>query len=524
MQQNLEPRWLAARNHETRREFSQAREIYSEILHGDASQAFAWHRLSALSTMQGRPREARDAALRGVEVAVTHRRWKVLPWLTQQLLVLDERAAVVSTIARCDWTAPPVLAQSAVLCQQLWLADAHQAGLDIADHALQLAPASHLLHYVRANLLRHLGRSTEATVAFERCIEIAPAFADAHWGLANHEKSEPAGIRVARVSRAQQAAHEPMQRAMLGYALFKELDDAGQTDAAWAALSDAAALMRQQLPHHQPSHALAMQALRDFSCDAVHADSAAINTDDQRRPIFIVGLPRSGTTVLDRILGNHSRVVSGGELNAFAMAMALTMDRPWNQPPTAAHVGAAASLDFVEVGARYLERTRDLYGGSDCLVDKNPLNVFHAGFIARALPQAKILCLLRDPMDVCFSNFKELFPGGGYNYSYDLGGLASYWLEFRALVDHWSRTLPNQFMVVNYENMVAAPERIAGEVFNFCGLSLEPGCADITRNTAPVSTASSSQVRSPIHSAGIGAWRRYEQQLAPLAKALGGAD
>jgi tetratricopeptide (TPR) repeat protein len=523
MHQNLEPRWLAARHHEAMREFSQARAIYAEILHGDASQAFAWNRLSALSTAQGRPCEARDAALRGAEVAITNRRWKVLPWLTQQLLMLDERTAVVGAITRCDWNAPQVLAQSAVLCQQLWLADAHQAGLDITDHALRLAPTSHLLHYVRANLLRHLGRSAEATAAFERCIEIAPAFADAHWGLANHEKSEPVGVRVARVSRAQQAAHKVMQRAMLGYALFKEFDDAGQTDVAWAALSDAAALMRQKLPYRQPHHAQAMKALRDFNFDDAHAGSAAAITADQRRPIFIVGLPRSGTTVLDRILGNHSRVVSGGELNAFAMAMALTMDRPWNQPPTAAQIGAAAGLDFAEVGARYLDRTRDLYGGSDCLVDKNPLNVFHAGFIARALPQAKIFCLLRDPMDVCFSNFKELFPGGGYEYSYDLGELASYWLDFRALVDHWSRTLPNQFMVVNYENMVTDPERNASKALNFCGLSLEPGCADITRNTAPVSTASSSQVRRPIHSAGIGAWRRYEQQLAPLAKALGGA-
>ena len=187
---------------------------------------------------------------------------------------------------------------------------------------------------------------------------------------------------------------------------------------------------------------------------------------------------------------------------------------------------AAASLDAGAIGTRYLERTAHLYAGRSHLLDKNPLNLFNAGLIARALPRARILCLLRNPMDACFSNFKELFPGGGYGYSYDLGDLAAHWLRFRDLVAHWSRVLPGRFMAVEYEALVADPAAMAGRVLSFCGVDYEPACIDITRNATPVSTASSSQVRQPIHSGSIGAWRRYAGPLAPLRTALlaGGAD
>jgi hypothetical protein len=242
-------------------------------------------------------------------------------------------------------------------------------------------------------------------------------------------------------------------------------------------------------------------------------------------PVFIVGMPRTGTTVLERILGNHSRFASGGELNAFATSVAMALDRPYGAPPSAAQVRAAAGVDPAEVGAAYLARTARLAGGRSHLVDKNPLNLANAGLIARALPQARILCLLRDPMDACFSNFKELFPGGGYGYSYDLGDLAAHWRRFRALVAHWQAVLPGRFMAVEYEALVADPAEVAARALEFCGVDFEPGCVDITRNAAPVSTASSSQVRQPIHGGSVGAWRRYAAQLAPLRERIGaGAD
>jgi hypothetical protein len=137
------------------------------------------------------------------------------------------------------------------------------------------------------------------------------------------------------------------------------------------------------------------------------------------------------------------------------------------------------------------------------------------------LPQARIACLVRDPVDACFSNLKELFAGDAYAYSYDLRELADHALRFNALVAHWSRALPGRFLAVRYEDLVTDPARSAEAVMAFCGLPFEADAVDITRNLSPSSTASSSQVREPIHARGVGAWRRYANQLAPLLAALG---
>lgn len=519
MQSSLEPQWLAARGHEVKGELSAARAVYESILRGDQTQAFAWYRLSALALLQDRYRDAHAAAVQGAMIAVDSCRWKALPYLTQQLLGFDERAAVRHAIAAADWSNPTILAQSAVLTQQLWLADAHEQGLQLADIALRAVPHSHLLHYVRANLLRHLGRMKEATAAFEHCLSLAPQFAEAHWALSCHARAEPPGARTARVRMAlSRASGDTMQQVYLGYALFKELDDAGETEAAWDALMAAATAMR-RLQHYDPAHEQAtVRALRK-TFDAPLATGSS-HGGDGHTPVFIVGMPRTGTTVLERILGNHSRVASAGELNTFSVCMGLSLDRSFVSPPAADAVHAAMKLDFASVGALYMQRTISLYGDRAYLIDKNPLNVFNAGFIARALPQAKILCLLRNPMDACFSNLKELFPGGGYGYSYDLDDLGGHWLRFHALAEHWRAVLPGQFMTVEYEALVADPLEVSSRVMAFCGVEIEPDCIDITRNAAPVSTASSSQVRSPIHRGGVDAWRRYERQLAPLRERL----
>ena len=523
MRSNLEPYWTAARGHEVNGELPAAREAYEAILRIDQTQAFAWHRLSALALVQGRYRDAHAAATEGTAVAIAHDRWKALPYLTQQMLGFDEREEVRRAIEAADWSAQAVLAQSAVLAQQLWLADAHAAALRLADHALGIVPRSHLLHYVRANVLRHLGRMDEATQAFEQCLALAPLFAEAHWALAYHAKADPPGARIPRIHAALATvpADDPMRRIYLGYALFKELDDAGDTEAAWGALDTAAGLMRRQGRYDPGREQEAVLALRE-AFDAPLPTPTSSEWSDRRTPVFIVGMPRTGTTVLERILGNHSRFASAGELNTFSSCMGLVIDRDFAIPPVAELARAAVDVDPVAVGAMYLRRTAAYYGDRTHLIDKNPLNVFNAGFIARALPQAKILCLLRNPMDACFSNLKELFPGGGYGYSYDLEDLAGHWLRFRDLVAHWSRVLPGRFHVIDYEQLVADPSRVSAGAMEFCGVPVEPECVDITRNNAPVSTASSSQVRSPIHAGGIGAWRRYERQLTPLLARLRG--
>jgi tetratricopeptide (TPR) repeat protein len=516
MQQELERRWQRAQADEARGDLAAARAEYTGILAIAPRQPMVRLRLSDIAERENRYRDARDDAIDAAHLVRDTRRWELLPFATLRLLAFDERDLVRDLILGADWSQPAVLAQSAVLSQHLWLIEDADSALRLLAAAMPRTRPHPLLHYSRANALRHAGRLDDATAEFEKTLALSPDDPYAHWSLAYHAKATPTGSRVARVRKALVAAREPFAQANLQYALFKELDDTDDTDAAWDALAAGARAMRALLQYDDARDAEGIAALQTLEAIPAPGTEAA-----PRSPIFIVGMPRTGTTVLERILGNHSHVASAGELNAFQHALSVAADRFVATPPTREDVEALRTVDADAIGADYLRRTERLYGDRTHLVDKNPLNVFNAGWIARALPQARILCLVRDPMDACFSNFKELFSSDTYGYSYDLRELAAHALRFRTLVAHWERTLPGRFMTVPYESLVAEPDATSAAVLAFCGLDTEAGVADITRNTTPSSTASSSQVREPIHARGVGAWRRYERQLAPLARALG---
>ncbi len=185
------------------------------------------------------------------------------------------------------------------------------------------------------------------------------------------------------------------------------------------------------------------------------------------------------------------------------------------------------------LGADYLASTRPLTGATPRFVDKMPLNVLYAGLIHRALPNARIVCLRRDPMDVCLSNFRQLFATGFsyYDYAYDLEDVARYYVGFDRLVAHWRRTLPaDRFTEIAYEDLVADQEGATRRLLAFCALRWDPRCLDFHENRAPVATASSVQVRRPLYSTAVGRWRRYGEALEPMrrvlaeAGSLGGAD
>ncbi|WP_163842909.1 sulfotransferase [Pseudoxanthomonas sacheonensis] len=519
MQQNLGPYWAKARDHEAAGDMEAAGLVYQTIVNLDPTQAIAWVRLSDFQRRADHYRAALACAVRAASVATPNARWKSLPYVTHQLLNFDERDAIGAAIEAADWSHPDVLEQSPVLSQRLWLSDHHHLALRLIDHASARLPPSHLLSYSRANALRHVGRTHDATQEFERCLGLSPHYAFAHWSLAYHQKSTVPGSRVERIRRAQAALPQgTLEQVYLGYALFKELDDAGDIEGAWPALETAARLMRQRIDYDPAREARGVAALREIQWRFPQAAPEARNTG--QIPVFIVGMPRTGTTLLDRILGNHSQVASAGELNAFSRALSWEADHFYDAPSGEQGVRAVAAANPIDVGARYLRHTTSRHNGHRWLIDKNPVNAFNLGFIARALPQAKLIWVRRNPMDTCFSNLKELFSGNAYGYSYDQAELADHYLRFKALGEYWQETLGDRLHVVDYEDLVADPTKNSEAALRFCGLEFEPDCVDITRNAAPVSTASSSQVRQPIHSRGVDAWKKYADHLEPLRQRL----
>jgi len=431
-------------------------------------------------------------------------------YVTGRLLEFAEEGAVVSLIESVDWSDPHVIRQSAVLAQHLWLAGEYQGALRLLDAMASQAPAHHLLSFTRANVLRYLGYMEAAAREYEACLALSPDFPDAHWAIATHSRAAPLE-RVHRICAAlARVESSGIEQAHLLYALFREYDAADHRDEAWSALACGAEIMHRRLAFDSRREASQIEALmqQPVSLPQPVRNGGVV-------PIFIVGMPRTGTTLLDRILGNHSSVRSLGERNDFAAAVSEASGR-FFQPRR-----LLQELDFEEIGRLYEQRLRRLAESGRYLIDKNPQNLFNLPLILQALPAARVLCLQRDPIDTCFSNFKELFQADAYPYSYALNDLADHCLRVSSWSEHWQKIAPRSVRIVAYEDLVRWPERTTGQVLDFLGLERQEGLHEITRNSSPVSTASSSQVRESIHERGIGAWKRYERQLQPLLRRTG---
>lgn len=512
--------WQRARAIEQSRDSQRIRRAYEEIVGLDALQPAAWLKLSQLSLHGGDYRDARNAAIRAAEATRLSERWRALPYVTMQLLHFDERALVTALIVQADWNHEAVLAQASVLAQRLWLADAAEAALGLLDHAMPLLPAHYLLHFSRGEVLNHLGRFEEAETEFLRCMDLEPAYPHAYLSLVQNRRSDVPGARAARIRSALAAARTTGDLIPLNYALFHELDGSGDVDGAWSALESGARLQRAGVSYDNATEQRNLgQLLASFErMSPLGPDRAPVGP--RLGHIFIVGLPRSGTTLLDRMFGNHPLVASAGELNSFSRSLSWEINAYYEPPPSEAIVQRARDCDWKRVGMGYVEATSMRHPDKPYLLDKNPLNIYNAGYIAHAIPQARILCMSRNPMDSCFSNMKELFAPASYGYSYDQRELAEHFARFRMLVACWQQRLPEQFHVVDYEALVDDPERELARAMHFCGLDFDPAHVDITRNKAPVSTASSAQVREPLNRRGLGAWRRYSRHLQPLEDRL----
>ncbi len=238
-------------------------------------------------------------------------------------------------------------------------------------------------------------------------------------------------------------------------------------------------------------------------------------------PIFILGMPRTGTTLVERILSSHSRVESLGEMDIFAKLMVRDVKESYGSQviPPSQRTRLTAQIDFRKVGQGYVDSVRDRRGREPHFIDKLPYNFLHVGPIHLALPNAKIIQLVRHPMDTCYSVYKQLFSNA-YPFSYDLEELGRYFVAYTKLMNHWNETLPGVIHRVQYEEMVANQEFESRRLIEYCGLEWEDGVIEFHKNTRASTTASASQIRSPIYKSSVQKWRQYEEQLAPLRKVL----
>ncbi|MFD1107128.1 tetratricopeptide repeat-containing sulfotransferase family protein [Sphingobium olei] len=394
----------------------------------------------------------------------------------------------------------------------------HADALGHFSAAVRLDPQNRQFRYNQAVTLNFLGRAEEAEAALEALIALAPDDARAHHLLSSLRKQSAAHNHVERLAATSERATDKRDRLLLGYALAKELEDLGKPGEALERLCAVNAEHRQTLDYAFARDAAAFDAI-EANWPTVAA--APVQNAPQDAPIFIIGMPRTGTTLVDRILSSHPAVESAGELQAMPLSVKRasgTRTQTVMDPET---ITAAAASDMGAIGRDYLQRADHHRRWSHRrFIDKFPGNFHYAGFIARALPAATIVCLRRNPMDTVLSNFRNLFAVGSryYDYSYDLLDIAAYYVRFDRLMALWREALPGRVMEVRYEDLVADQEGQTRRLLAHCGLEWSDACLSFHANDAPVSTPSAAQVRQPIYRDSVARWKRHEQVLEPVRR------
>ncbi|MES2404053.1 MAG: sulfotransferase [Pseudomonadota bacterium] len=394
----------------------------------------------------------------------------------------------------------------------------HSQSLDALERLLSISPGTIEIQLYRGQELMFLGRIDEADTAFRTCLSMEPGNGLAMYRLARLRQNSPDKALLHLIDTGQRQTRGPSTaHAAFAFALYHVLEGLGRYDEAWVALAQANSEMHSMSGRDATRQQEGLQHFIEWLSANRPPEAVSESVKDGPTPIFIVGLPRSGTTLLERMLSNHSQVNSAGELIDFGLQMMRAAGtRSLHGERFLSHL---SGLDLRDVARGYLSETAWRAQGRAFYVDKQPANWMIAGLIHLALPEARILHLQRDPIDVCFSNYRAMF-GESYTWSYDCNTMAEHYRDYCRLMGHWRDTCPNAILDVRYADLISNPEAALRKVVAFCGLQWEVGCDDITRNDSPVSTLSSVQVREPVHTRALHQWRPYSVQLQLLQDAL----
>lgn len=411
--------------------------------------------------------------------------------------------------------------KAAVLCR---IGD-YATAIGLYEGILRAYPRQTRAWMSYGHALKTAGRQDDSIAAYRRCIALEPSLGEAWWSLANLKtlRFTAHDIETMRAQLAQPRLSDD-NRLHLEFALGKALEDAADHESSFGHYARANALRRTQIDYNAGATTAKVNHVRQLYTREFFERRAG-SGDEARDPIFIVGLPRSGSTLLEQILSSHSLVEGTMELSEVT---SISRELRSRAGPDAGGPGryhdVLATLDHDELralGRRYLDRTRiHRHTDAKLFIDKMPNNFMHVGLIQLMLPNARIIDARRHPLACCFSNFKQHFARG-QGFSYSLDDIGRFYRDYVALMAHFDEVLPGRVHRVIYERMVDDTEHEVRRLLDACGLPFEPQCLRFFENDRPVRTASSEQVRKPIFREGLDQWRHYEPWLEPLKAALG---
>ena len=501
------------------RDYRAAHALCMEALKADPSSAQAYYLLGILTADHGNHTKAVELFDRALANDGTHA--GALAQKARSLIALLERNRAVETAEAAAALQPSDAHTLDTLGVVFSRAGLHAQAVALSEAAIRADPEPANYHYNLGAALQFVGRMDEARAAYEACLARAPNDTRALSAIVQITKQTAQANDLPRLEVAFAAtASNPDDALRVGHALAKAHEDMGHADEALAWLKRAKAGKWASISY-DPAQDTALFETAMTLADRFAERTGAGATGGQ--PIFIVGMPRTGTTLVDRILSGHSLVTSAGELADFGLALKRLAQTPSNLVLDAETLAASARVDPAALGEAYLGRVKATLGLTGRFIDKLPLNILYAPAILAALPNARILCLRRHPADTVLSNYRQLFATQFpyYNYAYDLEACARYYVGFDRMVRHFRETLPaGRFREIHYERIVADIEGETRAMLDFCSLDFEPACVAFHENTAPVATASSAQVREPLYTRSLGRWKRYEAGLAPALDVL----
>ncbi|GAB2510352.1 tetratricopeptide repeat-containing sulfotransferase family protein [Microbulbifer agarilyticus] len=489
-----------------------------QILQLDPSHGDAWFLISIAAAAAGQVNKALEMIERALAVSARN-----AEYLSQKARYCAQLNLYAKAIQAAD-AAMSENPERALILDTLGVVyarfDEHEKAVVPLRQAIARAPDNAQFQFNLASTEQFLGNQHAARAAYEKAIALQPKFSRAHWALSELGKNETqsaAGCELEKLLGQPGLAAE--DQLYLSHALARDLERAGDYAQSFRYLAQAKARYREKIGYDLSQDAELFEAIKStFPSDTPIPKGA--NASLGENCLFILGMPRSGTTLVERVLASHSQVETLGELHEIPLAIKHHSQNRSTQTLDPEVITGALAADAESIGRDYVARCGERGKTATRLIDKLPMNFLYLGFILRSLPRAKIVVLDRNPLDVCLSNYRQLFSFNFryYHYHYSLTDTARYICAYKDLMAYWNSLFGDRIYTLNYEKLTENPEQEARTLMQYLELPWEAECLEFYRSDAAVSTASSVQVRQPIYRSAVERWRKYEKELQPAAE------
>ncbi len=532
----------------------EAASLYARILEDNQPQFDCLHNLGLLRLQQGRPGDAVDLILRaldhhpesfearntlGISLMALGRAEEAVTRYHEALAINPDYAEahynLGNALQSLGQTAEAVASFEKAIATKPGFAEARNnlgnalSGLERTDDAvvqfeaaLSIKPDFAEAYDNMGNALTGLGRLAEARQAYENAVKYAPRKTRFHHSLALSKKFSAGDPQLAAFEALSKSteAFSIEDRIYLHFAFAKALADLGEYERSFEHMLSGNLLKRRRIIYDEHAELGRLERIRSVFTPQLMRPKCRIG-DRSQVPIFILGMPRSGTTLVEQILASHPRVFGGGERTAIRLAVDGLADPEGTGTRFPEVVPTLAPEQLNQIGKHYIAELRKAAPAADRITDKMPANFRFIGLIHLALPNARIIHTRRNPIDTCLSNFSLLFPENHQPHTYRLAELGRYYRAYEQLMEHWRAVLPPEAMLeVQYEDVIGDLENQARRIIAYCGLEWDDACLAFHTAARPVWTASATQVRRPLYSSSVGRWRPYKDMLRPLLEVL----